>query len=102
MGASRGDGGLKIAGHSHGSNRKTVSIGNAYRLAKIWIGIGVCGWNAHDAAQQGAETLPAIPDKTISLGGCDSGFLRLVANIDLDQQIWTGPEGIRMPGQRIA
>ena len=50
-------------------------------------GIGVGGWNAHQAPHRGAKTLAAGFDESVGLIAGNAGFLWLVPDIDLNQQL---------------
>ena len=51
-------------------------------------GIAICRRNAHQALQRVAEPAAHGTDKAVGLGRGDTGFLRLVADVNLNQQGW--------------
>ncbi len=92
MGGAEADGGLEIAGHAHRQNGQGVARAHVGQRLEEAVGRFAGGRDAHQAAQAFAEPGAAGVDEGVRLGQADARFLRLVADIDLDQQVRQAPE----------
>ncbi len=101
MRGAAGDGGGKIPGHAHGADNQTVRVGDGCEVAEIRGGVCAFRRDAHEAAQGGAETGDLRADEGVSVGGGNAGFLRLVPDIDLDEQFREFAGGVSRFGDGV-
>lgn len=64
-----------------------MNIGHVRQNAEKWRGVGLKGGDAHQPFQGRAKPGAHSADKAIGLGCGDAGFLWLIADIHLHQQV---------------
>ena len=78
-----------------------MGVGQCGEVLEIGRGVAFGGGDAHQAGQGRAEAGTHGADEGVGLSGGDAGFLRFVADIDLDQQGWRGAGGLHGVGDGV-
>lgn len=101
MGRTMGDRDFEIGGHAHRQRGQAMACGGGGEPGEMRAGRRVGGRNAHEAGDGAAQPRLAQGDEGIGLGGGNSGLLRFIPDIDLDQILRCPTLGLLRIGQGV-
>jgi hypothetical protein len=102
MGRAKANRLLEIGTHTHAEDAEPGASGDLAQQCEMWRGLLVERRNAHQAFDRQAEPIAALYDERVRLGGHDSGFLRFLAGVDLDQAGRATPGVFHFLGQGLS
>src|SRR5215470_19673446 len=86
------DGRLEVGAHAHAEPSKAELACKFGKKRKMDAGGLLEGWDAHQSGDVELELFPTQPQQLAALGRQHACFLRLLAGIDLDEQLGAPPE----------
>ena len=87
MGGAEGDGRLEVGAHAHAEPGEAQLPGELGEEGEMHAGLLVERRNAHQAGDVELQLLAAQAQEAAGLPGHDAGLLRLLAGVDLDEQL---------------
>ena len=97
---ARRDRGFEIGGHAHAEHRQVMRTRKACQLVEVRLRVPFLRRDAHETDDIELERARQLQKRT-EFGWPHSGFLRLGAQIDLDQKLWRARFFFNRSGKRV-
>tara|TARA_B100002051_G_scaffold231054_1_gene228949 strand:- start:719 stop:1027 length:309 start_codon:yes stop_codon:yes gene_type:complete len=91
--------GLKITAHAHANPIKTAASRDFSKQAEVQTGFLIGRRNAHKANNWQIHRVTAFRYKTIRLAGPYARFLRLFADVNLNEALHLAALGVKLTSQ---